>query len=99
MGRALIVSSVQYKDVQFNSTLMEVSEMEKFIGLTRGTILHHVSAINKDGTPKRCRVNGKLKQTTQGFILPVRRGLYRFFNITQDNAHEWVVPQSGRIAA
>jgi len=55
---------------------------------------HHVSAKNADGTPLRCRVNGKCKtwktRPTE-FRLPVKYGLRTCFYITEDNAHEWEV--------
>lgn len=54
-------------------------------------VLHHVSEKNADGTPMRCRVNGKCKtwKTRSDFRLPVKHGLNNCFAITQDNAHEW----------
>lgn len=62
--------------------------------LTYGT-LHHVSAKNADGTPVRCRVNGKCKTwktRPNDFRLPVKYGLKRCFYITPSNAAEWVTP-------
>ena len=53
---------------------------------------HHVSLKNADGTPVRCRVNGKCKvwkTRPQEFRLPVKYGMYECFYITQDNANEW----------
>ena len=56
-------------------------------------ILHHVRYNNADGTPMRCRVNGQLKvwkTRPNDFRLPVKYGLYVYFYITPENAHEWV---------
>lgn len=57
-------------------------------GLTTGTILHHVSEINADGTPQRWRVNGKVqrwKGDTDRIKIPMKRGLYEFGYLTNDN--------------
>jgi len=61
------------------------------VGLARGTVVHHKTLTNADGTPRRYRVNGKCKtwQTREGWQLPVKRGLYEFGYITADNAGEW----------
>lgn len=59
-----------------------------------GKILHHVTLRNADGTPLRCRVNGRLQtwKTRPGdFKLPVKHGLRDCFYITQANAHEWTL--------
>ena len=53
---------------------------------------NHVSVKNADGTPARCRVNGRCKvwkTRPLEFRLPVKHGLYDCFYITQDNADEW----------
>lgn len=58
--------------------------------------LHHVSDKNADGTPIRCRVNGKIKtwKTRPGqFQLPVKYGLRTCFYITEDNAKDWRLPE------
>ena len=54
----------------------------------------HVSVKNADGSPARCRSNGKCKTwktRPAEFRLPVKHGLYDYFYIDQDNAGEWVV--------
>jgi len=59
------------------------------------TILHHKTLKNADGTPLRCRVNGKLKTwitQPQEFQLPVKHGLRECFYITPLNAHQWELP-------
>jgi len=58
----------------------------------RGT-LHHVTLKNEDGTPVRCKVNGKCKtwkRSPERFQLPVKHGLYDYFYITPENASGWV---------
>ena len=59
--------------------------------LNRGAVLEHVTGKNADGTPLRCRVNGKLKtwKTRNDFQLPVKHGLKTCFYITPDNIDEW----------
>lgn len=56
---------------------------------------YHTSLKNADGTPVRCRVNGKCKtwktRPTE-FRLPVKYGLRDCFYITPANAEEWVTP-------
>lgn len=58
----------------------------------RATFEHKVLK-NADGTPLRCRVNGKCKtwKTRQDFRLPVKYGLRECFYITPKNYLEWVV--------
>lgn len=53
---------------------------------------HHTTAKNADGTPLRCRANGKCKTwktRPDEFRLPVKYGLKQCFYITEDNANEW----------
>ena len=55
----------------------------------------HVTLKNADGTPVRCRVNGKCKTwktRLNEFRLPVKHGLYDCFYITHINAKEWYDP-------
>jgi hypothetical protein len=59
-------------------------------------IFHHVSAKNADGTPVRCRVNGKCKvwkTRPAEFRLPVKYGLKQCFYIDHTNCDEWVVTE------
>ena len=54
---------------------------------------NHVTIKNRDGSPARCRVNGKCKTwktRPDEFRLPVKYGLRECFYITQNNASEWV---------
>ena len=67
----------------------------KELALTLGyrTELYHRRLKNADGSPLRCRVNGKCKTWKRAFPgrfqLPVKHGLRHCFYITNDNAHEW----------
>lgn len=52
--------------------------------LTYRDELHHVTKPNADGTPKRCRVNGKMKTwktRPNDWLLPVKHGLRDCFYI------------------
>lgn len=64
------------------------------ITLQYRTELYHRTATNADGTPLRCRVNGKCqiwKTRPDDFRLPVKYGLKQCFYITPDNAKDWIV--------
>lgn len=53
---------------------------------------HHVRLKNADGTPVRCRANGRCKTwktRPEDFRLPVKHGLKQCFYITPRNADEW----------
>jgi hypothetical protein len=54
----------------------------------------HTTLKNRDGSPLRTRRNGKTqtwKTRPEEFRIPVKHGLYDYFNITQNNCHEWTV--------
>lgn len=54
----------------------------------------HASFKNADGSPARCRANGRCqvwKKRPDDFRLPVKRGLREYGCITPLNAHEWSV--------
>ena len=54
--------------------------------------LYHVREKNSDGSPVRCRVNGKCKTWVtrpNDFQLPVKHGLKHCFYITPRNAADW----------
>jgi hypothetical protein len=54
----------------------------------------HTTLKNRDGSPLRTRRNGKTqtwKRKPNDFRIPVKYGLYEYYNITQDNCHEWVL--------
>jgi hypothetical protein len=51
---------------------------------------------NKDKSPLRVRRNGstkRWKRTIDKFVIPVKYGLYEYYNITNDNCHEWTVSE------
>lgn len=52
----------------------------------------HVTRKNASGTPFNCRRNGRnklWKTRPNDFRIPVKRGLYDYGYITQDNQNEW----------
>ena len=62
--------------------------------LKTATRFEHITKKNADGTPLRCRANGQLKTwktREEDFKLPVKYGMYEYFYITPDNAHDWVL--------
>lgn len=57
--------------------------------LKHGDILYHVQHQNRDGTPARWKVNGKVKfwkTRPNDFRIPVKRGLYQFDYVTHKEA-------------
>ncbi len=59
--------------------------------------LHHKTLKNTDGTPKKCRVNGRCKtwKTRPGkFRLPVKQYPNTYFYITEDNGDDWGLPET-----
>lgn len=68
---------------------------ETLARLPLGYTLEHVRATNADGTPLRCRINGKMKTwktRPADFRLPVKYGLRQCFYITPENLSEWRLP-------
>jgi hypothetical protein len=62
-----------------------------------GTVLHHTTATNSDGTPLCARVNGAVKtwRTRPGaFSVPMKHGLRSHFYLTEDNAADWSFPST-----
>jgi hypothetical protein len=62
--------------------------------LLYGQVLHHRTLKNADGSPARCRVNGRCKtwkRRPEDFCLPVKYGLRDCFYLTPANAHEWAL--------
>ena len=58
-------------------------------------VFHHTTVKNADGSPARCRVNGKCKTwktRPNEFSLPVKHGLRQCFYITEVNAASWATP-------
>ena len=59
---------------------------------SHGQIFHHVSLKNRDGSPVRCRVNGKCKTWAtrpEEWRLPVKYGLKECFYLEPWNADKW----------
>jgi len=70
---------------------MTTNEARSLIS-AHGTVLHHKTLTNADGSPLRCRVTGKIrlwKRDPDYFELPVKYGLRQSFYITPRNCHEW----------
>ena len=62
--------------------------------LRSGSIVHHKTVKNADGTPARARVNGNVKtwkRSPERVRVPMKRGLYEYFYITEENMHEFFV--------
>lgn len=62
------------------------------MGLKHGQVLEHVTLKNRDNTPLRCRVNGKVKTWVtkpNDWRLPVKFGLKTYFYINDSNGFEW----------
>lgn len=69
--------------------------LTKSQALTCPPEIWHKTKHNADGSPLRCRSNGKCrtwKTRPEGFRLPVKYGLRTCFYITEQNAHEWELP-------
>ncbi len=84
MTHELIISknAVSVKELVNRSNAMTANNFE------------HISQKNKDGSPVRVRRNGKTqtwKKQPDNFRIPIKYGLYGYGNLTQDNAHEFVI--------
>lgn len=58
--------------------------------------LHHAWLKNRDGTPVRCRRNGRCKTWVREpgrWRLPVKYGLKQCFDITPSNCWEWLTDE------
>lgn len=67
---------------------------------THGTIFYHVRIKNADGTPARCRVNGKCKvwiTRPNDWALPVKHGLKDCFHITPGNEKDWAISECATV--
>lgn len=65
------------------------------VHLTYRQELHHTTLTSRDGSPVRCRVNGKCttwKTRPDDFRLPVKHGFRECFYITPLNADQWQLP-------
>lgn len=68
-------------------------DLEQARQLRVGQILHHTIDKNKDGTPERWRVNGRIKtwKTRPDDIrIPLKRGLFDYGYLTDENMHLFV---------
>ena len=73
---------------------------DQAISLPLNTTLHHISQLNRDGTPLRCRVSGRCttwKTRPDDFRLPVKYGLKTSFYITPSNADQWTLPETSNV--
>lgn len=62
------------------------------VSLYSGQTLYHKKLRSADGTPTRCRVNGKCqtwKTRPDEFKLPVKHGLKTCFYITEFDGQNW----------
>lgn len=64
--------------------------LEQAKNLTYGTILHHTSNTNSDGTPQRWRVNGRPKtwkspKNAHRVSVPLKHGLYSYGTLTEND--------------
>lgn len=67
---------------------------DEAVDLKHGTILHHTTKRNTDGTPMRLRVSGRCQtwvRRPDEFKLPVKYGMYESGYLTPQNAGEWYV--------
>lgn len=56
----------------------------------------HMYVKNADGTPVRCRPNGRCKTWAtrpEDWQLSVKYGLQQYFYLSRFNAHEWCLPE------
>ena len=61
--------------------------LEQAKSLKHGDILHHVTNKNKDGSPQRWRVNGKVqtwKRSPERVKVPIKYGLYAYDYLTEN---------------
>jgi hypothetical protein len=59
-----------------------------------GTVFHHVTLRNADGTPLRARVNGKCRtwvRKPDEFSLPIKHGLREYGYIDEINGVNWAI--------
>lgn len=73
---------------------MKTMTMNDAINASYRNEFHHKTLKNADGSPVRCRVNGKCKTwktRPDEFKLPVKYGLRECFYIDQTNCSEWNV--------
>lgn len=60
----------------------------------------HMYMKNADGTPVRCRPNGKCKtwkRQPNAWQLPTKIGIYAYSVMNQFNAHAWCIPANWEV--
>lgn len=70
--------------------------IEQAKALKPGMILHQVGAFNSDGTPRRWKVNGKVKtwkKDSSRVSIPIKHGLYAYDTITETSLHLVSLPK------
>lgn len=71
---------------------------ETFNGFWKNTTFFHEFLKRADKkTPVTARRNGKTKvwkTKPERFLIPIKIGLYEYYTITNENAHEWSVKSS-----
>lgn len=66
------------------------------VALRSGQVLYHVKGKNRDGTPLRARVNGRVqtwRTRPSDFKVPMMHGLKHSFYLTPSNASEWLLQE------
>lgn len=69
---------------------------DQLLALPHGTVVHHKTLRNSDGSALRARVNGKprlWKRQPDYFEMPMKHGLKHFFYITPHNIDEWEIAE------
>ncbi len=64
------------------------------VNLKRGQIIHHKTVKNADGSPARYVIKGAIKtwkRAPERFQIPVKRGMYEFGYVTEENGANFVV--------
>jgi hypothetical protein len=71
--------------------IMKINEAKK---LRLGQIIYLKNAYNADGSPMRYRINGQIKtwkRNPEKIQVPLKRGLYEFGYLTEDNLHRFTL--------
>lgn len=97
-----VLSSEIVECFDLAETVKDLRSLERFYALVGPDVtvesiennreFWHRTATNADGSPVRCRANGRVKRwktRPNEFRLPVKYGLRECFYLTNANAHEW----------
>jgi len=71
--------------------------LERAKKLTVGTTLYHITAKNADKTPARFKLIGRpkvWKTRPEKVELSLRRGLYQFFRVSEDELYQFYLENS-----